>query len=65
MIKVHYNDESVDEYNSLEDAEEGILLSFAESDNNVVPIYVEEVDANDKQLAVFGCTWKVTLEKQE
>jgi len=65
MIKVHYSDESLGEYDILKEAEADILACFSNSDNMVTPEYVEEVDDKDEQVAVFSCDWSVELIKCE
>jgi len=64
-ILVHYSDETLGIYKNVQEAEDEILQQFSDSDMTCTPEYVEEVDEQENQVAVFSCTWSLELEKQE
>lgn len=55
-ISVWFNDFSKSEYDSLEDAKDGILEAFAEG---VLVDYIEDDEEN-----LYSCAWSLELQKE-
>ena len=56
MIVIHWDDGSMDKYESLEEAKDGVLSAHAEG---IFPVTIEDIHS-EKQ---YGCSWFVELEE--
>lgn len=63
QIVVHYTDESIEEYDTLANAQTGIFETVTGCDFATLPDSVELVNESGKAIQVFGCKWSLELVK--